>query len=132
MQRDEDMARQMAGLDVGGQGAGAAQRPGRIRGGAGDPAEFDEAGNLAGRHINANFLAQAREVLTANYQNADVAARGLLAGWLTGRENPLPAGAPGDLDQQMAQQQQQGQLDPLQPRSGRRRTYRMRHAGTNS
>lgn len=38
------------------------------------------------RRFNANFIQQAREVLTADYQNAEIAARGLLGGWLAGRE----------------------------------------------
>lgn len=126
MRRDEEMARQMAGLGV----QDHTQRPGRIRGGAGDPAEI-EIGNMDGRQLDANFLQQAREALAANYQNAEVAARGLLGGWLTGREN-VPAGLPGDLNQQLDQLLQQQQPDPLQARLGRRRTYRVRHAGVNT
>ncbi|KAK5099519.1 hypothetical protein LTR70_002420 [Exophiala xenobiotica] len=126
MRRDEEMARQMAGLGV----QDHTQRPGRIRGGAGDPAEV-EIGNMDGRQLDANFLQQAREALAANYQNAELAARGLLGGWLTGREN-APAGLPGDLNQQLDQLLQQQQPDPLQARLGRRRTYRVRHAGVNT
>lgn len=47
-------------------------------------------GNGAGHHMNANFIQQAREALTANYQVAEQAARGLLNGMMTGRENRLP------------------------------------------
>lgn len=126
MRRDEEMARQMAGMNLGGRGVDG----GRIRGGGGDAAEF-EVGNMAGHHLNANFVQQAREALAANYRDAEVAARGLLGGWLGGREGALPAGIPGDLNQQMEQLQQQ-QLDPLQPRLGRRRTYRLRHGGVNN
>lgn len=101
-QRDEQMARQMAGLDV---------RPRLGHGRA--PGEDFLVGTAADGHMDVNFLQQAREALAANYQNAEVAARGLLGAWLTGRENPLPPGLPGDPAQQ--------------PAIGRRRTPRVRH-----
>ncbi|RMZ87085.1 hypothetical protein DV736_g5697, partial [Chaetothyriales sp. CBS 134916] len=44
--------------------------------------------------MNANFIQQARDALTANFQNAEHVARGLLNGWMGGRENQLPAGIP--------------------------------------
>lgn len=47
-------------------------------------------GNGADHHMNQNFIQQAREALTANYQNAEQAARGLINGWYTGRENRMP------------------------------------------
>jgi len=47
-------------------------------------------GNAAGHHMNQNFVQQAREALTANYQQAEQAARGLLNGIVMGRENRLP------------------------------------------
>lgn len=115
MQRDEEIARQMAGLNM----------RGRNRNGAGQLPDF-ELGNAAPHHMNANFLQQAREALTANYQNAEIAARGLLGGWLTGRENALPGGIPGDLNEQ-TQNLQQGPLLNENPLA-RRRTYRLRHA----
>lgn len=76
-QRDEALARRMETLDVdAGNG-------------------FNFFGNGAGaHHMNQNFIQQAREALTANYQQADQAARGLLNGFFTGRENRLP-GMPG-------------------------------------
>ena len=98
---------------------------GRNRNGAGQLPDF-ELGNAAPHHMNANFLQQAREALTANYQNAEIAARGLLGGWLTGRENALPGGIPGDLNEQ-TQNLQQGPLLNENPLA-RRRTYRLRHA----
>ena len=76
-QRDEVLARRMQALGVNGPGNGPRD-------------EMFGVGNAAGHHMNANFIQQAREALTANYQNAEQAARGLLNGWVTGRENPLP------------------------------------------
>lgn len=43
-------------------------------------------GNLFGHQLNQNFIQQAREALTANYQHAEQAARGLLNGLMTGRD----------------------------------------------
>lgn len=77
------------------------------------------------RRFNANFIQQAREVLTADYQNAEIAARGLLGGWLAGRENNenrnLPGGIHDDLDQNV--QQLPGAFPVTPPR---RRTHRVR------
>lgn len=64
-------------------------------------------GNAAGHHVNANFIQQAREALTANYANAEQAARGLLNGWVTGRENRLP-GFPGAMDEIPQRREQVG------------------------
>lgn len=79
------------------------------------------------RRFNANFIQQAREVLTADYQNAEIAARGLLGGWLAGRENnnnsPLD-GLPDDLDQNL--HQLPGAFPVTPPR---RRTHRARRTG---
>ena len=83
-QRDEALARRMQALGMDGEGARR---------------EMFGIGNAAGHHMNANFIQQAREALTANYQNAEQAARGLLNGWMGGRENPLPGGIPGTLDE---------------------------------
>jgi IBR domain, a half RING-finger domain len=77
-QRDEALARRMQALGVNGNA--------------------EMFGNAAGHHMNANFIQQAREALTANYANAEQAARGLLNGWVTGRENRLP-GFPGAMDE---------------------------------
>lgn len=74
--RDEALARRMEVLGV------DANAPG-------DDGIFG-IGNGAGHHMNANFIQQAREALTANYQVAEQAARGLLNGMMTGRENRLP------------------------------------------
>lgn len=88
--RDEDLARRMAGL-------------GRVRN-ADDPGQ--------------QFLQQAADLLTANYWDAEIAAQGLLGGWLNGRENALgrvrrerPLPLPGAF--------------PEEPRPTRRRTYRV-------
>lgn len=73
-QRDEALARRMEVLGLDGEEVGD---------------EFG-IGNAAGHHMNANFIQQAREALTANYQVAEQAARGLINGMMTGRENRLP------------------------------------------
>jgi hypothetical protein len=75
-QRDEALARRMEVLGIDGEDPG-------------DDGMFG-IGNAAGHHMNANFIQQAREALTANYQVAEQAARGLLNGMMTGRENRLP------------------------------------------
>ena len=75
-QRDEALARRMEVLGIDGEETG-------------DDGMFG-IGNAAGHHMNANFIQQAREALTANYQVAEQAARGLLNGMMTGRENRLP------------------------------------------
>jgi hypothetical protein len=74
-QRDEALAQRMEVL-----GIDAEQAEGGFFG----------LGNGAGHHMNANFIQQAREALTANYQNAEQAARGLINGWYMGRENRMP------------------------------------------
>ena len=91
--RDEAIARRMAVLGLG---------PDDHHHTAGDAAPRDDGlagvfglGNAAGHHLNANFIQQARDLMTANYQQAEQAARGLLNGLMTGRENPLPDGLPG-------------------------------------
>jgi hypothetical protein len=50
--------------------------------------------------MNQNFIQQAREALTANYAQAGQAARDLLTGFVTGRENPIP-GMPGQMEQML-------------------------------
>ena len=75
-QRDEALARRMEVMGIDGEDVG-------------DDGMFG-IGNAAGHHMNANFIQQAREALTANYQVAEQAARGLLNGMMTGRENRLP------------------------------------------
>lgn len=75
-QRDEALARRMEVLGIDGEVPA-------------DDGVFG-VGNGAGHHMNANFIQQAREALTANYQVAEQAAWGLLNGMMTGRENRLP------------------------------------------
>lgn len=123
--RDEDMARQMAGLGV------RDRNRRRHRAGSEDNVNIVGLGNAAPDHMNVNFIQQAREALTANYQHAEVAARGLLGGWLTGRENPLPTGLPGTLDEQTRNLQQQAAV--VANNQGRRRLHqqpRFGHANT--
>jgi len=115
--RDEAIARRMQGLGVG----------------ADDEADRNVfgIGNAAGHHMNANFIQQAREALTANYAGVEQAARGLLNGLMTGRENRLPAGFPGvpaDLANMLRQPGQMGNTAAVAPvtneRSARRGTRR--------
>jgi hypothetical protein len=82
MRRDEVLARRMQQMDIRG----------------GDNAEGNEfgIGNAADNHMNQNFIWQAREALTANYAQAEQAARNLLNGFVTGRENRLPE-LPGEM-----------------------------------
>jgi len=87
---DEELARRLTGLGMGARGA----------------------------DLNQDFLQQAREALTANYQNAELAARGLLGGWLNQRENALGRVAQPEL-------QLPGAFPVDMPR---RRTYRVRRA----
>lgn len=81
-QRDEALARRMQGLGIDGQGDNGRR-------------DIFGLGNMAGHHMNANFMQAAREALTTNYANAEQAARGLLNGWVTGRENRMPGFPPG-------------------------------------
>ena len=137
-QRDEALARRMQALGVGGRND--ANR------------DVFGIGNMAGHHMNANFIQQAREALTANYQNAEQAARGLINGWYTGRENQLPGfpGAPDETPEILRQgggpREHEGErrpagarpgepgyvpiiaLDPADPRPVRRGTNRRRSA----
>ena len=91
--RDEALARRMQALGVDGNYA---------------EQEMFGIGNGAGHHMNQNFIQQAREALTANYQNAEQAARDLLNGWVTGRENRLPdfPGTAADTHQMLRQPSQ--------------------------
>jgi hypothetical protein len=73
-QRDEVLARRMEVLGIDEEDAGG----------------IFGLGTVAGHHMNQNFIQQAREALTANYQNAEQAARALVNGWYTGRENRIP------------------------------------------
>ncbi|EXJ89813.1 hypothetical protein A1O3_02880 [Capronia epimyces CBS 606.96] len=57
-------------------------------------------GNAANHHLNQNFIQQAREALTANYAQAGQAARDLINGLVTGRENRLP-GMPMEMEQML-------------------------------
>ncbi|EXJ59928.1 hypothetical protein A1O7_04076 [Cladophialophora yegresii CBS 114405] len=82
--RDEELARRMQQLGVAADDAGGA---------------FG-LGNGADHHMNQNFIQQAREALTANYAQANRAARDLLNGFVMGRENQLP-GMPLQMDQMM-------------------------------
>jgi hypothetical protein len=111
--RDEELARRMQQL--GGDDAGA---------------PFG-LGNAADHHMNQNFIQQAREALTANYAQANRAARDLLNGFVMGRENQLP-GMPLQMEQMLELLGQgrvgdpaEGQGEARRPRrrgSGRRRT----------
>ncbi|KAI1609255.1 hypothetical protein EDD36DRAFT_65338 [Exophiala viscosa] len=83
-QRDEALARRMQRMGLG----NAVQDDGY------------GVGNAANHHMNQNFIQQAREALTANYANAEQAARGLINGFVMGRENRLP-GIPSPMDQTM-------------------------------
>jgi hypothetical protein len=71
-QIDEAIARRMQGLGV------AEEDNGPIG-----------AGNAAGRHVNDDFVQQARNILTGNFRQAVLEAEGLVNG-TPGRENPLP------------------------------------------
>ena len=118
--RDETLARRMQALGV---DENDARR------------EMFGFGNAEGHHMNANFIQQAREALTTNYQNAEQAARGLLNGWMGGRENPLPGGIPGTLDEtngllrRPSQRRNDPELPPAAaaPRPQRRGTNRQRN-----
>jgi len=95
--RDEAIARRMAALALDDDDGG-----------------MFGVGNGAGLHMDPNFMQQAREALTANYQHAEQAARDLLTGLMAGRENRLP-GLPLPADQ-TAQVLQQGNqvVDPAE------------------
>ena len=99
--QDEELARAMAGGD----------NPRRRRD-RHAPRDFVEVIEMNDQ--NQNFIQQAREALTANYQTGEHAARGLLGGWLTGARN---VHVPDDV--------RPGQEDPVPIR---RRVHRVRHA----
>jgi IBR domain, a half RING-finger domain len=104
--RDEALARRMQALGVDDD----------------DPRrEVFGIGNAAGHHMNQNFIQQAREALTANYQNAEQAARGLLNGWVTGRENRVP-GFPGGLDDTVERERDNPDGRPVRRGTNRRRS----------
>jgi hypothetical protein len=71
--QDEALARRMQVLGVAEEGNGL---PG-VR-------------NAASRHINDDFVQQARNILTGNFRQAVLAAEGLVNGTARGRENPVP------------------------------------------
>lgn len=104
LQQDEEIARQMAGLGF---------RGGRRR--AHEDGQLDQDA----------FLQQARDALTARYQNGEAAARGLLGGWLT-PDPPTPV-MPGAFEDRHQPPLQDMPVIDLPP--PRRRTYRLRHAG---
>ena len=112
-QRDEVLARRMQALGVDED----------------DPhQDIFGVGNANGHHMNQNFIQQAREALTANYQNAEQAARDLLNGWVTGRENRL-GGLPGgvnDTPQLLRQPSQRQRREEGAARPTRRATVRRR------
>lgn len=108
-QRDEALARRMQALGVNDDNAHE---------------QVFGVGNAAGHHMNQNFIQQAREALTANYQNAEQAARDLLNGWVTGRENRLPDFPMVEEETpEMLRQRNQRQSAPAVTR---RRTHRRR------
>lgn len=117
MREDERVARRMAGLDLG-DGDRNRNRDQRR-----DVDQF-QVENLDLDEVHANFLQQARATLTANYQNAEITARGLLGGWLAGRQHNLPAELVEDLDQNL--HQPPGAFPVTPPR---RRTHRTRRSG---
>lgn len=133
MREDERVAREMmAGLNLGDRNQ--PREPVRVRTRDRDMPRDVRQFQVRGpgeRRFNASFIQQAREVLTADYQNAETAARGLLGGWLAGRENnenhnrnhnPL-AGLPDDPDHNV--QQLPGAF-PITPSPPRRRIHRVR------
>lgn len=87
-------------------------------------------GNAADHHMNQNFIQQAREALTANYAQAGQAARDLLNGFVTGRENRLP-GMPMQMEQmlEMLGRGRPQEVDPAEegyrPDLGRRAARRI-------
>ncbi|ETI25246.1 hypothetical protein G647_04620 [Cladophialophora carrionii CBS 160.54] len=100
--RDEELARRMQQL------------------GGGDAGGPFGLGNAADHHMNQNFIQQAREAFTANYAQANRAARDLLNGFVMGRENQLP-GMPLQMDQMLELLGQGRVRDPAEgPEEGRR------------
>ena len=88
--RDEMLARRMEVLGVGVRGAERVGRQMEEQGQRqGAPEDVFVLGNAAGHHLNHNFRI-VRNILTADYGNANRMANGLLNGDVTGRENPLP------------------------------------------
>ncbi|KIV83036.1 hypothetical protein PV11_05096 [Exophiala sideris] len=113
-QRDEALARRMQQMGLG--NAGQNDRYG--------------IGNAANGHMNQNFIQQAREALTANYATAEQAARGLINGFVTGRENrvpgmPLPMGQMMDMLGQPAQPVRDPAEEDSDVRGGRRLVRRV-------
>ena len=70
---DEALARRMQGLGVAEEDNG-----------------FIGVGNAASRHIDDDFVQQARNILTGNFRQAVLAAEGLVNGAVMEGENPLP------------------------------------------
>lgn len=107
--RDEELARRMQQL-----GGDAGRQLGGMFG----------IGNGADHHMNQNFIQQAREALTANYAQANRAARGLLNGIVNGRENQLP-GMPMQMEQMLDMLGQGGRMrDPAEAQDEGRRPRR--------
>lgn len=138
VREDERVAREMAGLNLGDRARNRNRdrdrNRNRDRNMPQDVAQFQVPNDVAqfqvrtpgGRRFNTNFFQQAREVLTADYQNAEVAARGLLGGWLAGRENSPMERSRDDLDLNMPQVP--GAFPETPPR---RRVQRVRRTGAD-
>jgi hypothetical protein len=94
---------------------------------------FIGVGNAASRHMDNDFLQQARNILTGNFRQAALAAEGLFNGTVTGGENPLP-GLPLPRDQFLRQQAQRGNGNiPLPAQLPRRQaTFRRQTANPAS
>ena len=70
-----------------------------------------------------NFIQQAREALTANYAQANRAARDLLQGFVMGRENQMP-GMPMQMEQMLNMLGQEQARDPAEGQAEPRRPHR--------
>lgn len=135
VERDEALARRMQQMGLFGGG-----------GDDGDPGgQGPDGGGYAYAGVNRNFMQQAREALTANYANAEQAARGLLHGYgfVMGGGRGNHAAPPNGMPDQMLMEEEeilgQGQRPPgrnpaeEQDRPVRRRvTARRRNVGVDA
>ncbi|KAJ9611767.1 hypothetical protein H2200_004951 [Cladophialophora chaetospira] len=84
-----------------------------------------------GGDVGQNFIQQAREALTANYAQANRAARDLLNGWAMGRENqPMPLQVDQMLDMLGQGRGRDPAEGPVEAQRPRRRGTGRRRAGT--